>query len=135
MPPADRSTNTPAARKPSPPKPWRRSPPGSWSAPAENGQEACPQSCLPQSRPGSEKESPMQGRTQRAANILGIVVGLGLLAAPWTCATAGKTMPPYAVADRWIETQAETLRAVNHRIWAHPEVGLQERRSSAELIA
>ena len=77
----------------------------------------------------------MQVRAQGAANILGFVVGLGLLAAPWTRATAGKTMPPYAVADRWIETQAETLRAVNHRIWAHPEVGLQERRSSAELSA
>ena len=77
----------------------------------------------------------MQSRVQRAANILGAVVGLGLLAGGGTPATAEKTMPPYAVADRWIEAQADTLRAVNQRIWAYPEVGLQEQRAAGELIA
>jgi aminobenzoyl-glutamate utilization protein B len=48
---------------------------------------------------------------------------------------AQKTMPPYAVADRWIAENADTLRAVNHRIWSHPELGLQEQRASADLVA
>jgi aminobenzoyl-glutamate utilization protein B len=48
---------------------------------------------------------------------------------------AAKTSPPYMAADRWIEQNADTLRAVNHRIWAHPEVGLQERFASDQLVA
>jgi aminobenzoyl-glutamate utilization protein B len=43
-------------------------------------------------------------------------------------------MPPYAVADRWIEQNGDTLRAVNQTIWSHPEIGLQEHLASAELI-
>src|SRR5262245_14568752 len=33
---------------------------------------------------------------------------------------------PYALADQWIATNVDTLRALTQRIWAHPEVGLQE---------
>ncbi|UCE02622.1 MAG: amidohydrolase [Candidatus Latescibacterota bacterium] len=48
-------------------------------------------------------------------------------------AAAQKPSPPYVAADLWIESNADTLRAVNHRIWSHPEVGLQEHYSSAQL--
>lgn len=59
-------------------------------------------------------------------------IALGLAASP---AAAEKPMPPYAVADQWIQQHADTLRAVNHRIWSHPEVGLQETMASADLMA
>jgi aminobenzoyl-glutamate utilization protein B len=50
-------------------------------------------------------------------------------------ADAQKPSPPYQVADAWIAANAETLRAVNRRIWSHPELGLQEHYSAAQLIA
>ena len=50
-------------------------------------------------------------------------------------APAGKTSPPYVAADQWILQNADTLRAVNRRIWEHPEVGLQERFASDQLVA
>jgi aminobenzoyl-glutamate utilization protein B len=77
----------------------------------------------------------MQAQGSRLATILAVSLGAVLTVAPTKTATAEKTMPPYAVADRWIEQQAETLRAVNHRIWSHPEIGLQEHRAADELVA
>lgn len=61
-------------------------------------------------------------------------------AAPKPPAKARPAVPaaarsPYALADQWISTNAETLKAVNQRIWSHPEVGLQEERAAGELVA
>jgi len=52
-------------------------------------------------------------------------------ATPAKAPAPGKT--PYSLSDSWIASHADTLRAVNHRIWGHPEVGLAERYGSAEL--
>jgi aminobenzoyl-glutamate utilization protein B len=41
----------------------------------------------------------------------------------------------YSLADHWIAGHADTLRAVNQRIWRHPELGLAERRAADELTA
>ena len=60
--------------------------------------------------------------------------GASVLGSASPAGAAGKTMPPYATADRWIEQHADTLRAVNQRIWSHPEVGLQEQRAARELM-
>jgi len=62
-----------------------------------------------------------------------LLLGAALGAAP--AAGAGEKHAAYAAADDWIASQAETLRAVNQRLWRHPEVGLQERNAARELIA
>ncbi len=62
-----------------------------------------------------------------------LAVAVVLIAPP--AAGAGKATASYAVADSWLEAQAETLRAVNRRIWSRPEVGLQERRAAKDLAA
>ena len=87
-------------------------------------------------------------RTSNPAGPLRLVA-LGLLLAcaagpgdAWAAA-APKARPaipaaarsPYALADQWISANAETLKAVNQRIWSHPEVGLREERASGELVA
>jgi aminobenzoyl-glutamate utilization protein B len=40
---------------------------------------------------------------------------------------------PYSMSDAWIASHADTLRAVNQRIWSRPEVGLKETRAANEL--
>ena len=67
-----------------------------------------------------------------SARFLTAALALGAVPAS---AAAAKSKPPVAQADAWIASNADTLRAVNHRIWSHPEVGLREEHSSAELIA
>ncbi len=73
-------------------------------------------------------------RASRAAiwSAVALPFTLGLLAAR---ADSQKVSPPYAVADAWILSNADTLRAVNQRIWSHPELGLEERYSADQLIA
>ena len=66
--------------------------------------------------------------------VLGALLTL-LVCSIGSTASAQKPSPPYQVADAWIAANAETLRAVNQRIWSHPEVGLEERYSSEQLIA
>ena len=47
--------------------------------------------------------------------------------------------PPGAAAKTaalaWIDANADTLKAVNRKIWTYAETGLEEHKSSAELIA
>jgi aminobenzoyl-glutamate utilization protein B len=50
-------------------------------------------------------------------------------------APPASTRSPFQLGDAWIAANAETLRAVNQRIWSHPEVGLTETRAAAELTA
>lgn len=66
------------------------------------------------------------------SRIFGFAVALSQVLAASADAAAKS---PYGRADGWIETHADTLRAVNHRIWSHPEVGLRETRSADELMA
>ena len=72
----------------------------------------------------------------RSAVVCAVAVAIGeaTLGSASPAAAKSKTMPPYAIADRWIEQHADTLRAVNQRIWSHPEVGLQEHRAARELV-
>ncbi|MFQ5600712.1 MAG: amidohydrolase [Candidatus Krumholzibacteriia bacterium] len=62
-------------------------------------------------------------------------VWIALVSTCVAAARAQKPAPPYAVADHWIEQEADTLRAVNQRIWSHPELGLQERHAADQLVA
>ena len=67
------------------------------------------------------------------ANAVALALGASVLGSASPATAARKTMPPYATADRWIEQHADTLRAVNRRIWSYPEAGLQEQRAVREL--
>lgn len=64
---------------------------------------------------------------------LAVMAAIGLMSG----ASAGQrpTAPPAkTVAIAWIDTSAETLKAVNRKIWTFAETGLEEHKSSAELI-
>ncbi len=47
---------------------------------------------------------------------------------------AAQTSPPKAAALAWIDANADTLRRVNRNIWSWAETGLDEVKSSRELI-
>jgi aminobenzoyl-glutamate utilization protein B len=72
--------------------------------------------------------------------VIASVAAMPLLAAPSAAGkasakTGARGRSPYALADGWVAAHADTLRAVNQRIWSHPELGLQESRSAGELVA
>ena len=66
--------------------------------------------------------------------VVTVIAGVGRVAAEPEQRSGRSRNPPCARADAWIAAQADTLRAVNARIWNHPEVGLQERRAADELV-
>jgi hypothetical protein len=72
-------------------------------------------------------------RTVSVVRIFTTVAALAMGVVVVPRAAAQKPSPPYVAADLWIDSNADALRAVNHRIWSHPEVGLQEHYSSEQL--
>ena len=56
-------------------------------------------------------------------------------AATKAAASPSTARSPYQMSDAWVVANADTLRAVNQRIWSHPEVGLAETKAVAELTA
>jgi len=75
------------------------------------------------------------------AGLCAVIPALGRAQAKKSAATAKTTSAqaaarsPYQIGDAWVNANADTLRAVNQRIWSNPEVGLAETRAATELTA
>jgi aminobenzoyl-glutamate utilization protein B len=74
-------------------------------------------------------------RPESLPSTMTLLLGAAMLVLASPAAGAGKPTTAMGAADRWIEQHADTLRAMNRRIWIRPEVGLQEHRASKDLAA